>query len=68
MLGIGQNRTILIFGKKKSNNIAAFLTVPRRTKKCLTIYSILNNDNINYIHFILWDSENAMSRQQPTYI
>uniref|UniRef100_A0A673M7S1 oleoyl-[acyl-carrier-protein] hydrolase n=1 Tax=Sinocyclocheilus rhinocerous TaxID=307959 RepID=A0A673M7S1_9TELE len=37
---------------KKSNNTAAFLTtVPCRTKKCLTIYSILNNDNINYINF-----------------
>ncbi len=32
------------------------------------IYSILNNDNINYIHFILWYSENAMSRQQPMYV
>ncbi len=54
---------------KKSNNTAAFLTtVPCRMKKCLTIYSILNNDNIIIFIFILWDSENAMSRQQPMYI
>ncbi len=33
---------------------AAFITKgPCRTEKCLTIYCILNNDNINYIHFYL---------------
>ncbi len=37
---------------KKSNSTADFIvTVPCRTKKCLMIYSILNNDNINYINF-----------------
>ncbi len=38
----------------KSYNIAAFITTDTcRTKTCITIYCILNNGNINYIHVYL---------------